>query len=932
MERTYQPHSGASHQRFRRLVERVDGIIPWEADATTWRFTYVGPQAVKLLGYPQEEWYTEDFWVKRLHPDDREEAVQACKGALARDEDYQFDYRMLAADGRAVWIRDIVSIVRDEDESRLLQGFMLDITESKRGAEALEQARERLEQRVEARTAELRRANERLQEQIAERLRAEKALRESEERYRFVVENAPDFILMIDLQGQILFLNRSSPGWELEQIVGHSIYDFALPEYRAVLQGAFDQVLRSGKVVSYEAMGLGPNQTPSWFSSRVGPIRRDGQIVALILVSWNVTERKRAEEALRESEQRYRALAESSAVGIWHVTPEGRTIYLNPTMCSLLEIDGIEQLEGKTFHGFFTPESLQKIAVEHAKRAQGIASSYEAEMITRRGRRRSVVISGAPLFDTDGRLSSVIGTFTDITERKRAEEALRESEARLRLTVEALPVILWTTDTELRFTLSLGAGLAALDLQPNQVLGMRLFEFFQSTDPELLPIAAHLRALRGEAVDYEFEWKGRIFRCHVEPLRDERGQVLGTAGVASDVTASKHADQERRQIEQQIRHTQKLESLGVLAGGIAHDFNNLLMGILGNAGLALLETPAATPSRPYLERIESVALHAAELTNQMLAYSGRGKFVVQALDLSRLVKDMTPLLETAVSKKAELRFRLASGLPLVEADAAQLRQVVLNLVTNASEALGEQRGHITVRTGTQQVDRAYLAETYLETDLPEGLYAVVEVADSGCGMDRETQARIFDPFFTTKFTGRGLGLAAVLGIVRGHRGVIRLLSESGQGTSFTVLLPAARCVEEAPSVRGEPKPAAAGSGGRILVVDDEEVIRSLVQATLERFGFEVQTACDGCEAVELFGQRPEAFDAVLLDMTMPRMGGEETFQELRRLRPHVRIVLSSGYTHEEAAARFAGAGLDAFIQKPYQPRDLITTLRRVLQS
>jgi CheY-like chemotaxis protein len=291
---------------------------------------------------------------------------------------------------------------------------------------------------------------------------------------------------------------------------------------------------------------------------------------------------------------------------------------------------------------------------------------------------------------------------------------------------------------------------------------------------------------------------------------------------------------------------------------------------------------------------------------------------------------MTRLLKVSISKNAVLQSRLASGLPAVEADPAQVRQVVMNLITNASDAIGDEPGVITVATGVSECDRAYLGQTYLDEDLPEGEYVFVEVSDTGCGMDAETQSRIFDPFYTTKFTGRGLGMAAVLGILRGHRGAIRVYSEPERGTIVKILFPAsdraARALPDEP--RREEHWSASGT---VLVVDDEETVRKLADKALRSAGFTVLLAKDGHEAIDLYGEHQEEIVAVLLDLTMPGMGGEETFQELRRLSPDVAVVLSSGYNEQEVTNRFAGQGLAAFIQKPYRVGDLLAKLRGVIE-
>ncbi|HMO53776.1 MAG TPA: response regulator, partial [Tepidiformaceae bacterium] len=298
-----------------------------------------------------------------------------------------------------------------------------------------------------------------------------------------------------------------------------------------------------------------------------------------------------------------------------------------------------------------------------------------------------------------------------------------------------------------------------------------------------------------------------------------------------------------------------------------------------------------------------------------------------------LVEEMAHLLEVSVTKRAVLKYRFAPDLPAVEGDATQIRQVIMNLITNASDAIGERSGVISISTGLMQADRAYLASSYLDTDLPEGDYVYLEVADTGDGMNETTRDRIFDPFFTTKFTGRGLGLAAVLGIVRGHHGTIKLYSEPGRGTTFKVLLPAAGAPGTAPSPAPSLAPAEEGpmTQHTVLVVDDDETVRSVTRRMLEHAGYTVLQAGDGIQALDAYRENP-GIDLVLLDMTMPHMDGEETFRELRRLSSDIRVVLTSGYNEQDATERFVGKGLAGFIQKPYRPAELLAKVAEVLAS
>lgn len=412
----------------------------------------------------------------------------------------------------------------------------------------------------------------------------------------------------------------------------------------------------------------------------------------------------------------------------------------------------------------------------------------------------------------------------------------------------------------------------------------------------------------------------------------ENGAVERTHCLLQDVTDSKRAEDERKKIEEQMRHVQKLESLGVLAGGIAHDFNNLLMVILGNADLALSSLAPVSPARENVLAIEAAARRSAELCKQMLAYAGKGRFLVQPINLSEIVEAMPHMLEVSVSKKNVLKYNLAPNLPKVEADLSQVRQVIMNLVINAAEAIGDRSGVISITTGAMECDTAYLANTFIyEQHLPEGVYCYIEVADTGCGMSEETKARLCDPFFTTKFTGRGLGMSAVLGIARSHRGTLKIYTENGRGSTIKVLFPALHA-QERPQNTIVSYAAPCFAGKTLLLVDDEETVRTVGRQMLERMGFIVIPAKDGREAVTVFRSQPETIDCVVMDLTMPHMDGEEAFREMRRIRDDVQVILSSGYHEQDVTQRFTGKGLAGFIQKPYTMSALRDALKDIFQK
>ena len=427
-------------------------------------------------------------------------------------------------------------------------------------------------------------------------------------------------------------------------------------------------------------------------------------------------------------------------------------------------------------------------------------------------------------------------------------------------------------------------------------------------------IEAHL-AVGAEWFEQEYrlqhaDGRARIVRDFTKVVRNADGVVTHFLGYLIDITDRRAAEAEHARIAEQVQHTQKLESLGVLAGGIAHDFNNLLVGVLGNASIALEELPPDSPARPLLEDMQLAAQRAAELTRQLLAYSGKGKFLVELIDLSALVREMTRLLTTVVSKKAHLAMELRDGLPALRADATQVRQVVMNLLTNASDALGDTPGTITVRTRRLQATRAWLAEAQVGADIPEGDYLVLEVSDTGSGMDVQAMPQLFDPFYSTKGVGRGLGLAAVLGIVRGHRGAVRITSTPGLGTTVTVLLPAVELERR----DGDGVAATRSARGTVLVVDDDASALRVAERILQRDGYAVCTAVNGREALEVYAEHGAMIDLVLLDLTMPELDGWQTLRALQASDPSVTVLLMSGYAPAPGATIEGAAG---FLAKPY---------------
>ncbi len=426
--------------------------------------------------------------------------------------------------------------------------------------------------------------------------------------------------------------------------------------------------------------------------------------------------------------------------------------------------------------------------------------------------------------------------------------------------------------------------------------------------------------IKNRAKDGSFYWVDTT----IVPFLGDDNRPHQFVAIRADIT-------QRKESEEILRQSQKLESLGILSGGIAHDFNNLLTTILGNTNLGAMHLPPESPAMPYLHHIEQATLRAADLTRQLLAYAGKGRFQVTEVDLNRLVVEMTQLLTVTLSRKAVIRYDLSPSLPFISADPSQMQQLVMNLVTNASEAIGDEvSGLITIRTGVQLVDEATQVGLLPALPLATGEYVTLEVSDTGCGMAPEVRERIFDPFYTTKFTGRGLGLSAMLGILRSHHGSLKVYSEPSRGTVFKLFLPALILgVEDRP-----PRLAAREwqSHGILLLVDDEPSARAVARELAESMGFQVLEAADGLEAVALFELRHAEITVVLMDLTMPHMDGRQAFLRMHQVAPQIPVVLTSGYSEQDVLTDFIGKGLAGFLPKPYQSSQFLSVLRQAVEG
>ncbi|MDQ3003154.1 MAG: PAS domain S-box protein [Fibrobacterota bacterium] len=646
---------------------------------------------------------------------------------------------------------------------------------------------------------------------------------------------------------------------------------------------------------------------------------------------------REAKLELQRSEVRYRTLAQSSPVGIWHIRPDGRTIYLNPAMSAILELDGPGDLMGSdaTYREFFTPESVDLIAKETGLRVAGAASNYEVEVLGKWGRRTRMIVYGAPILTPEGKLESLMGTFVDITERKREEELLRRSEERSRVAAECGNDMIYEWDIRTGTLEWFGPVDERLGFRHGDI--PRTLEAWERLiHPEdRAPVAAgierHLRSRDSFQGEYRIRCKDgsyRIWSDRGTAMWDSEGVAYKWIGTASDVTEARRAEEALRIKEEQLRQSQKLEAVGRLAGGIAHDFNNLLAAIMGYCELMLYRLEPEHPCRKEVGEILNGSDRAAGLIRQLLAFSRQEIPQPKVIHPNFIITSMERMLDHLLEENVELDIRLDEDAGRVRMDPVQLEQVVMNLVLNARDAMPG-GGNLLVSTGNVE----------LSGDIPgaygkvhAGPHVRISIADSGRGIDRENLPHIFDPFFTTKDRGKGsgLGLSTVYGIITQNQGCVLVETEVDKGSAFSIYLP---LTEEEAEEETEIKKALRSSSivpKTVLVVEDDDEVRGIVRDLLSRQGFMVLEARQGREALMLAENYTQPVHLLLTDVVMPGMGGKELADSLRKFMPSVRVLFMSGYTQDAAFRQEVAEGGRAFIQKPFSMTALVGKIREVL--
>jgi PAS domain S-box-containing protein len=734
-----------------------------------------------------------------------------------------------------------------------------------------------------------------------------------------IIESSEDAIISKDLDGKILSWNRGATalyGYSAEEAIGLSI-NALIPPDRLNEEASILARIRAGeRTQHFETVRLKKDGTPIQVSLAISPIQEGDRIVGASHVARDISERKRLEAANAQ----LAAIIESSEDAIISKDLDGTIRSWNAAAQRVYGYSA-EDAIGRNIR-FILPAGCE---AEEAHIISQIKLGARMEHFETRRRKQDgtlidVSLTISPIRNRAGEVIGVSHVAREITQRRKLET----SNAHLAAIVKSSEDAIISKDLTGVIQTWNGGAERIYGYSEVEAIG-RNIAFLLPVDraSEEQEILSKLR--NGERVEHfettRLRKDGTLIdvSLSVSPIRDAADRVIGASHVARDITA-------RKRLEQQMRDAQRLESLGVLAGGIAHDFNNLLTGIIGNASLLSDTQPMSYSAQGLLKELTLAADRAADLTRQMLAYSGGGQFVIESTHLSEVTAEISELIKGSISKNVTVRLDLERNIPMIEADRSQIQQVIMNLIINGAEAVGDYRsGTVVVRTGALRLDEQQIRLDFSGSELRPGEYTFLEVQDDGCGMDEETKSRIFDPFFTTKFTGRGLGLAATLGIVSAHKGSIRVHSVPGEGTSFRVLFPATdRDRLKLPGWRKST------GKGLVLVVDDEDMVRKVAKSSLESHGYEVVLATNGKEAVDLLSSNPEAIALIILDLAMPTMGGEEAIRHLRAINPTLPVILSSGYSESEVMRRFAGHTLSGFLQKPYSSSRLRAAVDSVL--
>lgn len=886
----------------RRVLASVSDCL-WSATVDLkdhWHLTFCSPVIETISGRPDTYFLTaHERWYAIIHPEDIER-VKHVDRLLRTQLAHEEDYRIVRPDGVVRWVRESVQAQPEANNLLRVDGVLTDITERKLAREAL-----RYSQRL-------------IQEQFLQ--------------LQSFFNNTPIALGLLDDQLRYVIVNERLAelnGHSVADHLGRSIREIIVPEILALAEPLLQAVLTTGQPVLNREFCApvphNPSEMRDWLVSYYPSYSTDGTCSGVYAVLIDNTERKRAEEKLRQSEKQYRDLVETSNDLIWAVDAVGRWTFVNRQAANAIYGCEPEEMLGKPFTAYMTRQQVTRDLRAFATiKAGHPCFHYETVHVRKDGTSVDLSVNAIVLRDEQGKVIGSTGTATDITRWKQAEQAVRKSEQLYRCLIENLEQSIFLKDMDLRFIAVNRHFCDALGCSEAEILGKTDFEFYPRALAEKYR-ADDLLVLEGRTLQTEeqnlLRGKLRTVRVIKTPVKDSHGQINSVLGIFWDIT-------DQIALEAQVRQAQKMEAIGQLAGGIAHDFNNLLTVILGNLSYVLGRPKAHLDSAlDLLKNAEQASLRAAELTQRLLGFSRRSTLRVQPLNLNQAIDETTRLLRRTIDPRIEVVTVTPAALWHIQADPGMINQVLMNLAINARDAM-PQGGHLILEAAHFEPDEEYLR---LHLEARTGQFVRLRVRDTGAGMSAEVRQRIFEPFFTTKEVGKGtgLGLAMVFGIVKQHHGWVVCESTPGLGTTFDVFLPRLEG-DTAPGQSDFAMPAPVGHE-TILLVDDENLIRNVATTILQRLGYRTLEAKDGLQALQIYKENPRRIDLVLLDGTMPQLSGRDTLRELIRINQDVRVLFSSGYTtnyHDLAGFR----QIVGYIQKPYRAEQLASKVREVLDS
>ncbi len=909
----------------------------WKWDIQRNQF-YINNYWKDRFGFKNVELHAIDHWFSIIHPDDRARVRESLTNYIKGSSEggLEFEYRLKKSNGEYIWLFLNSQITKyKKGKPAQMDGIIFDITAQKLFEEELFTKNTEIEalyEESEAQNEEMSAIMDELQRNQLEIEESHNRLKISERKFRNIFENSPIGIIQSTMAGDILDANAA-----LCNIFGYDSVDDLRKNLKNARYLYYDQEVRKniiGQLSNIDVVN----------ALNVRGLKRDGSTVYENVYMLKLTDDFSGEKHLitfveditqLKTSQFQRELLFNHSGDLLSISNfKGEIKQINAAWTSLLGWHTSE-LQNMNIYDLIHPDDI-KITEDIRKKLYNTdrVLSFTNRYKTTNGEYRIIQWSSIAFKDID----LVFSSGRDETERYEAEQELKDVWDRLDLALKVGVIGLWDIDVKKDTLWMNNHMIELLGIKSNIIDNIsRVWKSIVHEDDYKASIASMVRLLKKDSEIYTDEYRAKMpdgrYRWFFSRGKiveyDTEGRPARIAGSVMDITEQKDTEAKKFELELKMQQAQKLESLGVLAGGIAHDFNNLLTGILGNSDILLYELPQNVEIQQRIIEIKRATKLASELTNQMLAYSGKGSFIIEQIDLNDLIIEMNSLLEASISKKVELSYSLLPEIPGIKGDATQIRQIVMNLILNGSEAI-ENKGKISVTTSKTSLTSSDIELLTINYNMVPGDYILLDVTDTGCGIENDKLKQIFDPFFTTKFTGRGLGLAAVSGIIRSHNAGLMVESIVSKGTSFKIYFPVSDETFD-PSKQVEKRhPSFANKNLTVLIADDEKYIRDLTTKMLNISGYKVQLARNGLEAIDVFRKNRDEISCILMDLTMPELDGREALTEIRKIDPAIPIIITSGYCEHDIISRFTNEKISGFLQKPYNLEDIITAIENAV--